>query len=256
MPVGHVVCARGRATAGSRAMYGSSRAIVAGFGRATCRCGSATPSRAPSRARAGSSAAGCGSWTMHDVPAAGELARVHLVVAPPGVPLLVGEVLGRALQRVVHELRRVEELLAPVDDLPLALEPDVLHERDERVEDLGDAAAERGRRDVHDARALQRLGELADLLDRGRGRRCACSRRASCEPTATGWSTTREGTASQRRLAARGAFERALAELHLDASRARRRGRSRARPSSPGLVARRARPEVVLRRGPRGRRPR
>ncbi len=99
------------------------------------------------------------------VPAADQLARVHLVVAPPGVPLLVAEVLGRALQRVVHQLGRVEELLAAVDDLPLDVEPHVLHERHEGVEDLAHAAAERGGRDVHDARPRQGLGELADLLD-------------------------------------------------------------------------------------------
>jgi hypothetical protein len=100
-----------------------------------------------------------------DVPPADELARVHLVVAAPRVPVLVGQVLRRALEGVVHELRRVEELLAPVDDLPLGLEADVLHERHERVEDLAHAAAERRGGDVHDARALQRLGERADLLD-------------------------------------------------------------------------------------------
>ena len=108
-----------------------------------------------------------GLGVVHEahVPAAGELARVHLVVAPPGVPLLGVEILGRALQGVVHQLGRVEELLAPVDHLPLAVQPDVAHQRHERVEDLRDAAAERGRGDVHDALALQRLGELADLLD-------------------------------------------------------------------------------------------
>ena len=99
------------------------------------------------------------------VPAAGELARVHLVVAPPGLPLLLVEILGRALQRVVHQLGRVEELLAPVDHLPLAVEPDVAHQRHERVEDLRDAAAERGRGDVHHPLALQRLGQLADFGD-------------------------------------------------------------------------------------------
>ena len=65
----------------------------------------------------------------------------------------------------MHELRGVEELLAPVDDLPLGLEPDVAHERDERVEDLGHAAAERRGTQVDDAAALERAGELADLLD-------------------------------------------------------------------------------------------
>ena len=65
----------------------------------------------------------------------------------------------------MHQLRRVEELLAPVDHLPLDVDADVAHQRDERVEDLRDAAAERRRREVEDALALQRLGELADLLD-------------------------------------------------------------------------------------------
>ena len=123
-------------------------------------------SLAPSPARASTSppAAGRGRCTRPSPPR--QLARVHLVVARARCPTAPSrEVLGRALQRVVHELRRVEELLAPVDDLPLAVQPDVLHQRDERVEDLGDAAAERGRRQVDDARALQRLGELADLLD-------------------------------------------------------------------------------------------
>ena len=100
-----------------------------------------------------------------DVPAAGQLAGVHLVVAPPGRPLLLVEVLGSALERVVHQLGRVEELLAPVDHLPLAVQAHVAHQRHERVEDLRDAAAERGRRDVHDPLALQRLGQLADFGD-------------------------------------------------------------------------------------------
>ncbi len=99
------------------------------------------------------------------VPAAGQLARVDLVVAAPGRPLLLVEILGRALQRVVHQLGRVEELFAAVDHLPLAVQADVAHQRHERVQDLRDAAAERGRRDVHHALALQRLGQLADLGD-------------------------------------------------------------------------------------------
>ena len=129
------------------------------------RCGSARSSPPPSPARAMCSAAGCGSWTMHTSQPSRQLARVHLVVLRPRRPLLLGEVLRVALQRVVHELRRVEELLAPVDHLPLDLEPDVAHERHERVEDLRDAAAERGGGEVHDAPARQRLGQLAHLLD-------------------------------------------------------------------------------------------
>ena len=95
----------------------------------------------------------------------GELARVDLVVAPPDRPLFLVEVLRRALQRVVHQLGRVEELFAPVDHLPLAVQAHVAHQRHERVEDLRDAAAEGGRGDVHDPLALQRLGELADFGD-------------------------------------------------------------------------------------------
>ena len=78
----------------------------------------------------------------------------------------------------LDELGRVEELLAPVDHLPLDLEPDVAHERHERVEDLRHAAAESGRGQVHDAPPLQRLGELATSSTRRR--RGACSRRGSC----------------------------------------------------------------------------
>ena len=99
------------------------------------------------------------------VPVARELARVHLVVAPPGLPLLLVEILRRALQRVVHQLRRVEEFLAPVDHLPLALQAHVAHQRHQRVEDLRDAAPERRRRDVRHPAALQRLRELTDLVD-------------------------------------------------------------------------------------------
>jgi hypothetical protein len=65
----------------------------------------------------------------------------------------------------VHQLGRVEELLAAVDHLPLTVEPDVAHQRHERVKDLRDAAAESSRRDVHDAAALERLCELANFRD-------------------------------------------------------------------------------------------
>jgi hypothetical protein len=99
------------------------------------------------------------------VPAASELLRVHLVVALPRAPLLGREVLGVPLERVVHQLRRVEELLASEDDLPVGVDARVAHERDERVEDLRDAASERGRREVEDPQTPQLLGHLADLLD-------------------------------------------------------------------------------------------
>jgi hypothetical protein len=65
----------------------------------------------------------------------------------------------------VHDLGGVEELLATVDHVPLGHEPDVDHQRDERVEDLRDTPAERGRRDVQDPLAGKPLGALQDLLD-------------------------------------------------------------------------------------------
>ncbi len=98
------------------------------------------------------------------VPPVAELAGVDLVVAPPRLPLLVGQVLRITLQRVVHHLGGVEELLAPVDHLPLHLDPDVGHQRHERVEDLRDPAAERGGGEMDDAEPLQPLGPLADLV--------------------------------------------------------------------------------------------
>ena len=157
------------------ATYGSSRSIVAGFGVERSMWQRHTQCRAFS-GHERVSAAGCGSWTSTTSQPSDELAGVHLVVASqtPTAPSVRS--CGCALQRVVHQLRRVEELLAPVDDLPLGVEADVAHQRHERVEDLRHAAAERGRRDVDDAQALERLGERADLLDSGRPT-SACSRR-------------------------------------------------------------------------------
>ena len=100
--------------------------------------------------------------------------RVPLALQPVGVdrvdlvedlPLLVAERLVGALQRVVEELGRVEELLLAEDHVPVGVEADVAHQRHDRVEDLRDAAAEGGRADVEDALSLERLGELADPLD-------------------------------------------------------------------------------------------
>ena len=111
------------------------------------------------------SAAGCGSCTRQmSQPRSSSRAFISLYWNHVAHCSSV-QVLRVALERVVHELRRVEELLAAVDDLPLDLEPHVAHERDQRVEDLRHAAAERRRAELHDPRALQRLGQLADLLD-------------------------------------------------------------------------------------------
>src|SRR3954468_12879876 len=70
-----------------------------------------------------------------------------------------------ALERVVHQLRGVEELLAADDHLPFGLDARVTHEGYERVQDLGHAATESGRGKVQDLEALQLLRQLFDLLD-------------------------------------------------------------------------------------------
>ena len=61
-----------------------------------------------------------------------------------------------------------EELVAAVDHLPLGLDAEVAEQRDVRREQLGDAAAVRGRVHVQHPRAAQRRGQLADPLERSR----------------------------------------------------------------------------------------
>src|SRR3954467_10693205 len=99
------------------------------------------------------------------VPALVERPGVHLVVLLPGAPLARRQVERVALEGVVHQLGRVEELLAAAYHLPLGLDADVAHERYQRVEDLGNAAAERRRGQVEDLEALQLGRQLVDLLD-------------------------------------------------------------------------------------------
>ena len=80
----------------------------------------------------------------------------------------------------MHHLGRVEELLAAVDHLPLALEPDVDHQRHQRVQDLRHAAAERGGRHVQDPLALAAARRARGSRRRAGGRRCSRSRRGAC----------------------------------------------------------------------------
>jgi hypothetical protein len=64
----------------------------------------------------------------------------------------------------VDRLRDVPELVAALDDPPLCIEARAAHERDERVVDLRDTAAERRGRKVDDALALERLRKAKDLV--------------------------------------------------------------------------------------------
>ena len=92
-----------------------------------------------------------------------ELGGVGAADALVEVPRLGREVDRVALQAVVEALGDVVELRRRREDLPVRLEADVVHERDQRVEDLGDAAAEGGGVDVQDLAALELLAELVDL---------------------------------------------------------------------------------------------
>ena len=90
---------------------------------------------------------------------------VHRVELVEQLPLGGSQGGGVALEGVVQELGGVEELLLAEDHLPVGVEPDVAHQRHDRVEDLRDAAAEGGGADVEDTLPLQPLRELVDLLD-------------------------------------------------------------------------------------------
>ena len=100
----------------------------------------------------------------HEVVVVLELLRVLGVVAAEDLLLRSGQATLVALESVVDRLRDAEELVGALDDPPFDIEPRVDHQRDERVVDLGNAAAESRRREMHDALATQRLGEAVDLL--------------------------------------------------------------------------------------------
>ena len=120
-------------------------------------------------------ATGCGSWTtiMSHSSASVSASAFSRLYSMNVSRCSAVEPLGIALKRVVDGLGDVEELVAAVDHPPLGLDADVVQQRDQRVLDLGHAAAERGCREVQHAPPLQRLGQLADLV----GERAADDRR-------------------------------------------------------------------------------
>ena len=100
-----------------------------------------------------------------------DLARVQLLEARENSSRCSAvEPLRVSLQRVVDRLRRGEERVAALDDAPLDGEARVLHQRDERVLDLGDTAAERRGRELEHPRAAERGGEREDLVHEAAGR--------------------------------------------------------------------------------------
>ena len=154
VPDGRVVLLDQRLQAGDRRRVGLGEVDVAAPDPVAALLGGAAPQ--PDRLR-----------VVDDdrVPLALQALGVHRVDLVEQLPLLVAQRLLGALQRVVEELGRVEELFLAEDHVPVGVEADVAHQRHDRVEDLRDAAAEGGGADVQDALPLQRLGQLADLLD-------------------------------------------------------------------------------------------
>ena len=94
-------------------------------------------------------------------------------------PLDVG-----ALQRVVHGLGDREELVAAVDHLPLGVDADIAEQRDVGGEQLGDAAAVRGRVDVQHPGAARAARRARGSVRASRARRRRRSRRGACRAAA------------------------------------------------------------------------
>ena len=84
------------------------------------RCGSARSSVPGGPVQVAAQRGRLGVVDDHVVVVAVELRRVQLVVAVEDLPVLLGQPVRVALERVVEQLRDVEELLAPEDDLPVA----------------------------------------------------------------------------------------------------------------------------------------
>ena len=95
--------------------------------------------------------------------------RVLGVVPREDLAVVRRQPAGVALQAVVDRLRDVVELVGAADHPPLDVEARIGHQRHERVVDLGDAAAECGRRHVHDALSAQRLRKARDLVHEAAG---------------------------------------------------------------------------------------
>src|SRR5207253_3568166 len=132
-----------------------------------------------------------------------------------------------ALQAVVQRLGDVEEFLGALDDAPLDLEPNIGHQGYKRVIDLGDTTAERGRREVDHALALQRLGEPMNLADEtARGDRAVVGK--ALVPDID------ELEQSRGSLPLRAALSWTAASRTAAANRRRSGGRSRARRRAPG----------------------
>ena len=108
-----------------------------------------------------------GLWVMdhHDVEVVGELRRVRVHPLPVGLPHVVVQVRLGALQRVVDGLGDVEEPVRTLDHDPRRLDAEVVHQRDLRLEQLGDTAAVGGAADVQDPEPLELPRRLSEAIE-------------------------------------------------------------------------------------------
>jgi hypothetical protein len=92
---------------------------------------------------------------------------VSLGVGQIGIALRLTQAALRSLKGVVHGLGGAEEVAVAADHLPLGHQAEVVLQRHDRSQELGDAAAVGGRVEMEDAGATQALGAA---LDRGQRR--------------------------------------------------------------------------------------
>ena len=168
---------------------------------------------------------GCGSWTTRSRSVGVDLARVQLLevrgrrrAAPRSAPA------GCPAARCGSSSSTAKNASAPLMIRHSTVEPRVLHQRDERVLDLGDAAAERRRGELEHARAGERRGELADLVHQPAGR----DRRVVRKRLVTDVDELEHARGGARSASARGSSRSAGASR---ACRAASRSRTRRRSS-------------------------
>src|SRR6185503_7743916 len=78
----------------------------------------------------------------------------------------LGEDLLLALEGVVKRFGDGEEIAVAFDDLPLGLDPHVVHEGNEAAQDLGDSAAHPRGIDVDEVAASHALREMEEEIHR------------------------------------------------------------------------------------------
>ena len=101
----------------------------------------------------------------HDVRVAVELPLIRCRRFKKDVEHLLGDVDVLPVERVVEALGDFKERLFAVDDVPMHVEPDFVHQRDEPVENLSHAPAGERRVDLLYPASLEVSGQAANIVD-------------------------------------------------------------------------------------------